>query len=94
MKTLNEKVKKSLAYFFVETKIGIYVMASIALLNTIEGIVHLVVASIGVWGMVDTNTYDLRVWLPAIENFIFGLFSILTGYALGVKHEDSHRKGF
>jgi hypothetical protein len=90
MSFLNLKIKKMLAHFFIETKIGMYVMASIAILNTIEGIVHLVVASIGVWGMVDTSTYDIRVWLPAIENFIFGIFSILTGYALGVKHEHHH----
>lgn len=91
MKTFNQKVKSILAHFFLETKIGIYVMASIAILNTIEGVVHLIVATIGTWGMVDTNTYDIRIWLPAIENFIFGIFSILTGYALGVKHEHHHK---
>lgn len=48
-KKLNEKSKKTARYFFVETKIGIWLMASMAILNAIEGIIHLVVVIIGMW---------------------------------------------
>ena len=89
-KTLNKKAKSTLHYFFIETRAGIYIMTSLAFLNTIEGIVHLIVSGVGSWGLIDTSTYDWRTWIPVIENFIFGAFSILTGWALGVKHEHHH----
>jgi hypothetical protein len=52
---------------------------AVAVLNTVEGIVHLIVASIGFWGCFDLRIFDFRLLLPNIENFVFGLFSILTG---------------
>lgn len=87
---LNAKSKQWAKYFFIETKFGIWLMASMAMLNAVEGIVHLVVAVIGTWGAVDTNVVDFRVWLPIVENFVLGLFSLLTGWALGIKHEHHH----
>jgi hypothetical protein len=83
---LNNKSKSLAKKFFVETRMGIWLMASMALLNAIEGIVHLIVAIIGAWGGVDTSVVDIRVWLPIIENFVLGIFSLLTGWALGIKH--------
>ncbi|AKQ08455.1 hypothetical protein PQE66_gp140 [Bacillus phage PBC2] len=84
---LNNKSKKLAKKFFIETKFGIWLMASMAMLNAVEGIIHLVVALIGGYGAVDINVYDFRVWMPIIENFILGIFSILTGWALGIKHD-------
>lgn len=84
---LNNKSKKIAKYFFIETKIGIWLFASMGILNSVEGIVHLVVALIGSWGAIDTNVIDGRVWLPIFENFVLGIFSLLTGWALGIKHE-------
>jgi len=51
----------------------------LAVLNTAEGIIHLIVASVGMWGCIDLGVYDFRVLLPNIENFVFGIFSVLTG---------------
>jgi hypothetical protein len=79
-------MKKALRYFFLETKLGKGIMKSLALLNAVEGIVHLIVSAIGAWGLIATNTYDARAWLPVYENFLFGFFSILTGWALGISH--------
>jgi hypothetical protein len=87
---MNEKSKKSAKWFFIETKFGIWLMASMALLNAVEGIVHLIVALIGGWGSIDTGVTDFRVWLPILENFILGIFSLLTGWALGIKHDHHH----
>lgn len=87
---INEKLKKSAQYFFIETKIGIWILASLGALNTVEGFVHLIVAVIGTWGAVDTNVIDMRVWLPIVENFVLGIFSLLTGWALGMKHDHHH----
>lgn len=86
----NGKSKKMAKYFFTGTRIGIWLMASMALLNAVEGIVHLVVALIGTWGAVDTNVTDIRVWLPIVENLVLGVFSLLTGWALGIKHDHHH----
>jgi hypothetical protein len=87
---LNEKSKNLAKKFFIETKFGIWLMASMAMLNAVEGVVHLIVALIGGWGSVDTGVTDFRVWLPIIENFVLGIFSLLTGWALGIKHDHHH----
>lgn len=50
-----------------------------AILNSVEGIIHIIVATIGMWGCIDLNIYDIRVLLPNIENYVFGIFSIITG---------------
>jgi len=50
-----------------------------AILNSIEGVVHIIVATIGMWGCIALDIYDIRVLLPNIENYIFGVFSIATG---------------
>lgn len=89
-KKLNAKSKSMAKKFFIETKFGIWLMASMAMLNAIEGIVHLVVAIIGGWGVVSVDVYDFRVLLPIIENFVLGVFSLLTGWALGIKHDHHH----
>jgi hypothetical protein len=87
---LNEKSKKTAKWFFIETKFGIWLMGAMAMLNTVEGIVHLVVALIGLWGGIDTSVVDVRVWLPIVENFVLGIFSLITGWALGMKHDHHH----
>jgi hypothetical protein len=51
----------------------------LAVLNSVEGIVHIIVATIGTWGCLDLGIYDFRVLLPNIENYLFGIFSLLTG---------------
>lgn len=83
---INEKSKSIAKHFFIETKFGIWLMASMAVLNAIEGVIHLIVALIGTWGGIDTGVSDIRVWLPIVENFVLGIFSLLTGWALGIKH--------
>lgn len=88
---LNTKSKKGAKWFFIETKFGIWLMASMAMLNAVEGIVHLIVAVIGSWGAIDTSVTDIRVWLPIIENFVLGLFSLLTSWALGMSHDHHHK---
>lgn len=62
----------------------------LAILNTLEGVIHIIVALIGFWGIIDTGTKDWRIWIPPLENFIFGLFSVLTGYVLGIGHHHVH----
>lgn len=79
-------IKQKVKHFFLETKAGQLFMKSLAVLNTAEGIIHLVVAGIGAWGLIATSTYDIRTWIPIYENFAFGVFSILTGWALGASH--------
>lgn len=68
-------MKKKMKHFLLETKSGKWLMKSLAFLNTVEGI--------GAWGLIDINAYDIRAWTPVVENFVFGIFSVFTGYALG-----------
>ena len=63
----------------LKQKLRQLILQAIAILNTIEGIVHLIVAGIGFWGCFALKVFDFRMLLPNIENFVFGLFSILTG---------------
>jgi hypothetical protein len=71
-----------------------YLIKFIAILNTLEGVIHLVVALLGFWGVVATYTFDWRVLTPPIENLIFGLFSIYTGLILGKwGHDHDDHKG-
>ena len=65
-------------------------MKSLAVLNTAEGIIHLIVALIGVWGVIALGQSNIGVWTPIIENFIFGIFSILTGWALSEMGHHHH----
>lgn len=90
MKTLNKKIKQKVGHFFLNTRLGKGFMKSIAWLNTAEGIIHIVVAIVGAWGLIDTSTFDIRTWTPVIENAVFGIFSILTGWALGATHHHHH----
>jgi hypothetical protein len=64
----------------------------LAILNTLEGVIHIGVALIGFWGIIDTGMNDWRIWIPSLENFIFGLFSVLTGYVLGIEHHHGHNE--
>jgi hypothetical protein len=54
----------------------------LALFNTFEGVIHIVVAVVGLWGIFDTGTYDWRLFVAPVENLVFGLFSVTTGYLL------------
>jgi len=90
LKKLNNKLKKIVSYFFLETKFGIWFFSVMGIFNTIEGVVHLFTAGLGTWGMVDTNTNDVRIWFPIVENIVLGVFSLLTGWALGIKHDHHH----
>ena len=55
---------------------------SVALFNWVEGITHLVVSGVGLWGCIAINIFDIRVMTPIVENFIFGIFSVLTGIVM------------
>ena len=70
-----------------------WIIKGLALLNALEGIIHIIVAIIGFWGIVDIGMNDWRILIPPLENFIFGLFSVLTGYVLGIEHHHEHKKG-
>lgn len=89
MKKINETLKNGMKKFF-GTKFGRWLLASMAMLNTVEGVIHLVVAFIGIWGVFATGVFDLRILLPIIENIILGGFSLLTGWALGMHHHNHH----
>lgn len=72
-------------------KFGAWFIGALALLNTFEGVIHIVVAIIGFWGAFATNVWDWRLIVPPVENLVFGLFSLVTGFVLGKGiHGHSH----
>lgn len=89
-KKINIKSKELAKKFFLKNKFGIWLMASMAVLNMFEGLIHLIVAIIGSWGVVSVDVWDFRVLLPILENFVLGVFSLLTGWALGIQHHHHH----
>lgn len=89
-------MKKFVRNLLLNTKVGKFFMKSLSLLNTAEGIIHLIVSFIGIWGIIELGDSNAGVWTPIIENFVFGVFSILTGWALnemGHSHHGHHHKG-
>jgi len=54
----------------------------LGILNSVEGVTHIMVATIGMWGCIDLGVYDFRILLPNIENYLFGIFSLLTGIVI------------
>jgi len=59
---------------------------SLAILNSLEGVIHLIVALVSLWGIAATHTWDWRVLAAPLENAVFGAFSLWTGYVLGKDH--------
>ena len=55
------------------------IISIFAFFNSVEGVIHLIVAGIGFWGCIDLRVFDFRILLPNIENFVFGIFSLATG---------------
>lgn len=72
-------------------KIRRWFQESIALLNWIEGITHIVVSGIGFWGCISIRVFDIRVMTPIVENLIFGVFSIVTGIVMLSMIKDKKR---
>jgi hypothetical protein len=64
-------------------KLGKLFIRFLAVINAAEGIIHLIVAAIGLWGIIAIGTWDWRLLSPVIENFVFGVLSIATGIVLG-----------
>lgn len=57
---------------------------SLAVFNTVEGILHIIMALISLWGCWDTGVWDWRVMSAPVTDLAFGAFSIITGYVLGM----------
>jgi hypothetical protein len=73
-------------------KIGELFIKFLAAINALEGILHLVFAAIGIWGLFVTNDWDWRLVAPVCENLVFGVLSVATGIVLGkgVLHHHHH----
>lgn len=75
----NKKISKKIQ----DSKIFKWFIKGLAVFNLYEGIIHLVIAVIGLWGCWATGTWDWRVLAPVVENTLFGFFSVFTGIVLG-----------
>jgi hypothetical protein len=73
-------------------KLGNLFVKFLAVINTFEGIIHIIVAAIGLWGVIATGTWDWRLLAAPIENFVFGILSVATGIVLGkgILHHHHH----
>lgn len=49
---MKNKLKKKMEHFFFENKFGKWLFGSMAVLNSIEGVIHLIVAGIGTAGVI------------------------------------------
>ncbi len=71
-----------------------FIKKFLALLNTAEGSIHIIVATVGMWGIFSTGIYDWRIVSPPAINFVLGLFSLLTGFVLVSKRMGVLKKVF
>jgi hypothetical protein len=64
----------------------------LAIINALEGVIHIIVSIIGFWGASDVGVWDWRLLAPSIENLVFGVLSIATGIVLGkgILHHHHH----
>lgn len=76
-------------YILLYDKAGI-LKKILAFLNTLEGVIHIIVAVIGFWGVFAHMIFDWRILATPSEHLFFGIFSILTGYLLGKDHHHHH----
>lgn len=65
------------------SKTKLWFIGALALINTWEGITHLVSSGIGFWGMWETDTWAWQLIFTTSESLVFGLLSVLTGVILG-----------
>jgi hypothetical protein len=85
-----ERAKK-VTKFFTENKTGIRIRKSIGIVNTFEGAIHLVVALISFYGIHLEGASNWMVFAAPVENLVFGLLSLLTGFILGIDlHHHEH----
>jgi len=54
----------------------------LAFFNMAEGFIHLVVALVSIWGIIDESAWDIRILTAPLSDLLFGIFSIFTGYYL------------
>lgn len=70
---MKDKLKKKLEHFFFENKFGKWLFSSMAILNGIEGIIHLVVAVIGTAGVFKAFGMTTITSLLFLNNWSAGL---------------------
>ena len=58
------------------------IIKSLALLNAVEGIIHIVTACISFYGMWDLGVWDWRVMTAPTFDLFLGAVSLITGYVL------------
>lgn len=64
-------------------------------LNLAEGIIHLTVSVISLWGIYDLNAWDWRICTAPVTDFFLGIVSLVTSYYLkeySHDHFHNHKK--
>ena len=63
----------------------------LAYFNSFEGVSHLIIASLGLWGMFKADAFVWQLFVAVGSDFIFGFLSIATGIYM-IKHKVGHKK--
>lgn len=58
------------------------IIKALVFINFGEGIIHLVVSTISLWGIYDLGVSDWRVLTAPVTDLFLGLASLFTGYIL------------
>lgn len=61
----------------------------VAFVMAFEGLSHIIVALLSLWGIHDTTLVDWKVYIGPISDLFFGLTSLYTSYFIG--HEDENK---
>jgi len=59
-----------------------FIIKSLAALNAIEGVIHIITACVSFYGMWDLGVWDWRVATAPTFDLFLGCVSLITGYVL------------
>jgi hypothetical protein len=59
-----------------------FIIKALVFINLGEGIIHLVVSAVSLWGIYDLGVFDWRVLTAPITDLFLGLASLFTSYVL------------
>jgi hypothetical protein len=70
-----------------------FIIRLLMFLNLGEGIIHLAVSIISLWGIYELAAWDWRILTAPVVDFFLGLVSLVTSYFLKeYSHDHTHCK--
>lgn len=69
-----------------------FIIKILSFVNFAEGIIHLIVATVSLWGMYDKGIWDWRIATAPVTDLFLGVASLVTGFILKDFACHNHKK--